>query len=224
MIQKKYFIPFVILLVILAIDQFTKIYIKTHFYLGEEVDVVGNWFKLHFTENYGMAFGLEFGGRSGKIALTIFRLAFIGGITWHVISLIKQQASGFYVICWVLIIAGALGNVIDSVLYGKLFSESYVYFNKAVFMPLDGGYADWFHGRVVDMFYFPLYRAIIPDWSPIWAGEDFEFFRPVFNVADASISVGFVLILLFQKRFFKEESLRNAKEEKPAITEDDKSL
>lgn len=185
---KNYFIPVLILLVILFLDQFFKLYIKTHFFIGEEISVIGDWFRLHFTENYGMAFGLEFGGKTGKIFLTVFRIIFVIAIAYYIKTLIDKNTKPIYVISWVLIIAGAMGNIIDSVYYG-------VYF----------GYDTWFHGRVVDMLYFPLIRTTIPDTFPFWAGEDFEFFRPVFNIADAAISVGFVLILIFQKSAQHEE-------------------
>jgi signal peptidase II len=168
---------------IIIIDQWTKLYIKNHFYIGEEIAVIGNWFKLHFTENYGMAFGIEFGGKLGKVLLTLFRIIFVGGILWYILDLLKKNAGTTYVLAWTMIAAGAIGNIIDSVFFGVLFQ-----------------YDTWFHGRVVDMFYFPLFQTTIPGWFPFWAGEEFEFFRPVFNIADAAISVGFVLILLFQKQ------------------------
>jgi len=185
---KKYSIPFSILLLILAFDQYFKFYIKNHFYLGEEISVIGNWFKLHFTENYGMAFGMEFGGKTGKIFLTVFRIFFVAVISYYIKTLINKNTKSLYVYGWVLIVAGALGNIIDSVFYG-------VYF----------GYDSWFHGRVVDMLYFPLVQTTIPESWPFWAGEDFEFFRPVFNIADAAISFGFVLILLMQKSVTEDE-------------------
>lgn len=191
---KKYSAPFGILLFILAIDQYFKFYIKNHFFLGEELPIFGNWFKLQFTENYGMAFGLEFGGKAGKIFLTVFRIIFVGVIGYYVKTLIDKQTNKWYVYGWSLIIAGALGNILDSVFYG-------VYF----------GYDAWFHGRVVDMLYFPLIETTIPENWPFWAGEDFEFFRPVFNIADAAISIGFVIILLLQKAVTKEEELASAK-------------
>ncbi|MBC7382408.1 MAG: lipoprotein signal peptidase [Bacteroidia bacterium] len=179
---KNYFLPVVILVVVLGIDQYFKFYIKNNFFLGEEVSVIGNWFKLHFTENYGMAFGLEFGGKTGKVFLTLFRIIFVGAIGYYIKTLVDKDIKPVYVCSWVLIVAGALGNIIDSVFYG-------VYF----------GYDSWFHGRVVDMLYFPIIRTTLPDSFPFWAGEEFEFFRPVFNVADAAISIGFMLILIFQK-------------------------
>jgi len=156
---KNYSIPFTLLFVVLAIDQYVKFYIKNHFYLGEEISVAGDWFKLHFTENYGMAFGLEFGGKTGKIFLTVFRIIFVGVIGYYIKTLIDKQTKSWYIYGWILIVAGALGNIVDSVFYG-------VYF----------GYDSWFHGRVVDMLYFPIIQTTIPESWPFWAGEEFEFF------------------------------------------------
>jgi signal peptidase II len=185
---KKLGLPILIVLVVLFIDQLVKLYIKTNFYLGEEIPVLGDWFRIHFTENYGMAFGLEFGGKGGKILLTLFRLVAVAFIGWYIFDLTKKETNKWYIISWALILSGAIGNIIDSIFYGIIF-----------------GYDSWFHGRVVDMFYFPIVQTTIPENWPFWAGEDFEFFRPVFNVADAAISIGFVIILLGQKAFFKEE-------------------
>lgn len=185
--KRNLFLPLVIVVMVLLIDQLVKLYVKTNFYLGEEVNVMGDWFRIHFTENYGMAFGLEFGGKSGKIILTVFRIIAVGFIGWYINDLNTKNANKGYIISWALILAGALGNILDSVFYGVAF-----------------GYDTWFHGRVVDMFYFPVIQTTIPENWPFWAGEDFEFFRPVFNVADAAISIGFVIILIGQRRFFKE--------------------
>ena len=185
---KKLGLPILIVLVVLFIDQLVKLYIKTNLYLGEEIPVLGDWFRIHFTENYGMAFGLEFGGKGGKILLTLFRLVAVAFIGWYIYDLTKKETNKWYIISWALILSGAIGNIIDSIFYGIIF-----------------GYDSWFHGRVVDMFYFPIIQTTIPENWPFWAGEDFEFFRPVFNVADAAISIGFVIILLGQKAFFKEE-------------------
>lgn len=187
----KLWLPFALVAFVLLVDQLVKVYIKTHFYIGEEVKVMGDWFRLHFTENYGMAFGLEFGGKGGKILLTVFRIVAVGVISWYVYTLHKKNAHTWYIISWALILAGATGNIIDSVFYGKYF-----------------GYDTWFHGRVVDMFYFPIIRTTIPQNFPFWAGEEFEFFRPVFNVADAAISIGFAIILIWQKTFFKEPEVK----------------
>ncbi|MES2778752.1 MAG: lipoprotein signal peptidase [Bacteroidota bacterium] len=187
--KNKLILSIALIMGILLIDQWVKYYIKTHFFLGEEIDVIGNWFKIHFTENYGMAFGMEFGGKSGKLLLTLFRLIAIGFIGWYILSLTKKNSHTGYILSWTLIMAGAVGNLIDSVFYGVWF-----------------GYETWFHGRVVDMFYFPIIRTTLPEGFPLWGGEDFEFFRPVFNIADASISIGFIAILLFQRTFMKEEN------------------
>ncbi|MCU0422076.1 MAG: lipoprotein signal peptidase [Bacteroidia bacterium] len=178
---KFYILPVLLIGLILVIDQAVKFYIKKHFFLGEEVHVFGDWFRIHFTENYGMAFGLEFGGKTGKILLTAFRIVAVAFIAWYIWDMGTKKNDRFYAIAWSLILAGALGNIIDSVFYG-------VYF----------GYDTWFHGRVVDMFYFPIIQTTIPESWPFWAGESFEFFRPVFNVADASITIGFILIVLGQ--------------------------
>jgi signal peptidase II len=186
--KQKYLIPFLLLALVLFLDQWFKLYIKNNFYLGEEKSILGNWFKLHFTENYGMAFGFEFGGKTGKYFLTFFRIIFVGLLGYYVKTLLDKNTREWYIYGWVLIIAGALGNIIDSVFYG-------VYF----------GYDSWFHGRVVDMLYFPLIHTTIPASWPFWAGEDFEFFRPVFNIADAAISIGFVVILLLQNAVSKDE-------------------
>jgi signal peptidase II len=189
---KKLGLPLLLVFGVLLVDQLVKLYIKTNFYLGEEIHVLGDWFRIHFTENYGMAFGLEFGGKGSKILLTLFRLVAVGFIGWYIFDLSKKNTNKWYIISWTLILSGALGNIIDSVFYGVIF-----------------GYDAWFHGRVVDMFYFPIIQTTIPETWPFWAGEDFEFFRPVFNVADAAISIGFVIILLGQKTFFKEEATSN---------------
>jgi signal peptidase II len=188
-IPRKY-IPLLILFVVLIIDQWSKFYVKNNFYLGEEISVIGDWFRLHFTENYGMAFGMEFGGKTGKVVLTIFRIIAVAVMGWYIVHLEKLQSHVGYIVCWTLIAAGALGNIVDSIFYGVWF-----------------GYDTYMHGRVVDMFYFPIIQTTIPDNFPFWAGEDFEFFRPVFNVADAAISVGFIGMLLFQKTFIKHDEL-----------------
>lgn len=200
MLKKSLLIIFLILL----IDQALKIWIKTNMYIGQEYNVFGNWFIIHFTENEGMAFGMKFGGEYGKLILSLFRIVAVAAIGWYLYKLIKENADKLYIICMSLIFAGAVGNIIDSVFYGLIFSESY--FNIAQFMPAEGGYAGLLHGKVVDMFYFPLFSGYYPDWVPLWGGEDFLFFRPVFNIADSAISIGVVLLIIFQKRFFKKEN------------------
>ena len=191
-----------IIFLILFIDQAVKIWIKTNMYIGQEYSVFGNWFIIHFTENEGMAFGMKFGGEYGKLMLSIFRIIAVGGIGWYLYKLIKESADKLFIISMSLIFAGAVGNIIDSVFYGLIFSESY--FNVAQFMPAEGGYGSFLHGKVVDMLYFPIISGNFPDWFPIWKGEEFLFFRPVFNIADSAISIGVVLLIIFQKRFFKK--------------------
>ena len=191
------------ILLVLLIDQVIKVYVKTHFILGEEYNVAGNWFIIHFTENPGMAFGMEFGGDYGKLALSIFRiLAAVFGV-FYIRNIIKTKHHLGYIICVALIFAGAVGNIIDSMLYGIIFDGSNS--QLATFMPSSGGYAGFLHGHVVDMFYFPLIDGAFPTWFPVWGGEPFQFFRPVFNFADASISMGVIFILIFQKKFFQQE-------------------
>jgi signal peptidase II len=200
--------PLIIVFLVLLIDQLIKIYIKTHFYLGEEVHVAGNWFILHFTENNGMAYGMEFGGTFGKLFLSSFRILAVAGLGWYLWSIIKKKDDPLYITCIALIFAGAFGNIIDSAFYGIIFSDSG--YDIARFMPEEGGYSTFLHGKVVDMFYFPVIEGHFPSWFPVWGGEEFIFFRPVFNFADASISVGVALIILYQKRFFGK---------KPAVVE-----
>ncbi|RYF93764.1 MAG: lipoprotein signal peptidase [Chitinophagaceae bacterium] len=176
-----------IFLVLLA-DQVSKTWVKTNMMLGQEYKIFGEWFIIHFTENNGMAFGMEFGGEFGKLFLTIFRIAAVAGIGYALHYLVKHKYHRGLVLNVALIFAGAAGNIIDSVFYGVIY-----------------GYESLFHGRVVDMLYAPLFQGTYPSWFPFWAGEQFIFFRPVFNLADAAISVGVITILIFQKRYFKEE-------------------
>ncbi len=185
----------------LFLDQWLKFYIKTTFTLGESRTVFADWFELHFTENPGMAFGLSFGGDWGKIALTVFRLIASGLIIYYIYSLIKEKAKPALIVLVSLILAGALGNIIDSLFYGVVFSTSY-YHEVAQFMPADGGYAPLFMGKVVDMLYFPLIDTFWPEWMPFVGGERFQFFRPVFNIADAAISIGVFLIIVFRNFLF----------------------
>ena len=192
--------PLLIVFLVLLIDQFIKIYIKTHFFLGEEVHLAGDWAIIHFTENNGMAYGMEFGGEFGKLFLSVFRIIAVGAIGYYVWTLCKKKEDMLYITCIALIFAGALGNIIDSAFYGMIFSDSN--YEVARFMPDEGGYATFLHGKVVDMFYFPVIEGHFPSWFPIWGSEEFVFFRPVFNFADFSISAGVALIILYQKRFF----------------------
>jgi len=190
---------YLIIAAVLLIDQIVKVYIKTNFYLGEEIRVF-DWWRIHFTENNGMAFGLEFGGVWGKLALSLFRIGAVIAIGYYLKSLIDKGAKGIVVVAFSLIMAGALGNIIDSAFYGLLFGESYG--QVAAFLPDGGGYAGFLQGRVVDMLYFPIWKGYLPDWLPFWGGDYFVFFRPVFNIADSAISIGVALLILFQKQAF----------------------
>ncbi len=195
---------FIIFLVVLA-DQVLKIFVKTHYHVGESHLVFGNWFRLYFIENEGMAYGWKFGGEFGKIILTLFRLAAVIFGVFYLQKIIKDKYHPGFIACAALIFAGALGNLIDSMFYGIIFEDSSpLLMNVAKIFP-QHGYAKFFHGKVVDMLYFPIIRnAHFPQWFPFWGGEEFEFFRPIFNLADASISCGVIAILLFQKRFFNQ--------------------
>ena len=191
-----------IVLLIILLDQALKIWIKTHMVLGQEYHILGNWFIIHFIENNGMAFGMEIAGKFGKIILSLFRIGAVAGIGWYLIYLIKQKAPTGLIITISIIMAGAVGNIIDSAFYGMIFSNSY--YHVAGMFPAEGGYSSFLHGRVVDMFYFPIIKGTFPEWIPFRGGDSFIFFRPVFNNADSSITVGVTLILIFQKRFFKK--------------------
>lgn len=195
--------PLIIIFLVLLIDQLVKIWIKTHMYLGQEYHVAGNWFIIHFTENNGMAFGMEFAGEYGKLFLTLFRIIAIGGIAWYLWDLTRKNAHPGYIAAIALIFAGATGNLIDSCFYGLMFNESFS--EVATMFPASGGYAPLFYGRVVDMLYFPMIEGHFPEWFPLFGGEEFMFFRPVFNIADSAITIGVAMILLFQKSFFKED-------------------
>lgn len=197
-------------LVLLA-DQLLKIYVKTHFYMGEEREVVNgvSWFRLHFIENEGMAYGWKLGGEWGKIILTMFRFVAVIFGTFYLNLIIKKKYHTGFIICATLIYAGAIGNLIDSMFYGLGFEYSDPNSQNLARTFLSenfrGGYAGFLHGRVVDMLYFPIITdAHFPSWFPVWGGESFEFFRPIFNIADASISLGVFLILLQQKKFFEK--------------------
>lgn len=171
--------------------------------MGSQYAVSGKWFFIHFTENSGMAFGMEFGGNYGKLILSLFRIIAIGAIGWYIWSLAQKKANTWLIISISLIFAGAAGNLIDSAFYGMFFTSSEL-FQMAHFLPSGGGYSSFLHGNVVDMLYFPILEGHFPSWFPIWANEQYIFFRPVFNIADSSITTGVCMLLVFQKKFFKE--------------------
>ena len=211
LIMKTKHVAFIIALVVIA-DQTLKLYIKTHYALNESHNVLGSGFQLYFVENPGMAYGWKFGGNWGKLALTVFRFAAVIFGTWYMGSIIKQKYHKGFIVCAALIYAGALGNLIDSAFYGLIFDKGmtvnplvneYGGYNGLAVLSKHG-YASFLHGNVVDMLYFPVIRGHFPKWLPGWGGDDFEFFRPIFNIADAAISTGVITILVFQKRFFKQ--------------------
>ncbi len=202
---------------VLIIDQTLKILVKTHMFYGQSVHVIGNWFILKFIENPGMAFGIDIPGRIGKPVLTIFRLIASIAIIWYMRQLIQKKAPTGLIICLSLVLAGAMGNIIDSLFYGYLFDKGTVYNEQlGQWISYSGvakldfkGYAGMFRGCVVDLLYFPVIDTRIPDWFPFMKGEQLLFFRPIFNIADSSISIGVILILIFQKRYFKSDTIKN---------------
>lgn len=193
--SSKGLIAVIVIFLVLLADQVLKIWVKTHMALYESIDIT-NWFKIYFVENNGMAFGIEF---IGKLFLSVFRIVAVVFIGYYLYSLVKKNASRGYIACIALILAGALGNIFDSIFYGEIFTASYPG-HVAELVSWGNGYASFLHGKVVDMFYFPLIEGSFPNWIPIWGGEEFIFFRPIFNLADSAISVGIVLLLIFYRK------------------------
>ncbi len=196
----------IIIFVVLLIDQASKIWIKTNMEMGEEISIIGNWAVLHFVENNGMAFGLSIGGDYGKLALSLFRILAVAFLGYYIKELIKSKVSFGLLFSFALILAGAIGNIIDSAFYGVIFSDSPYHGGVATMFPEGGGYAGFLYGKVVDMLYFPMFEGHFPSWFPFWAGERYLFFRPVFNVADMSITTGVISMILFHRSFFSSES------------------
>jgi len=186
--RPAYLKPFLIVVLIVLVDQIIKTWVRTNMYVGQDIHFLGDRGMLHYTENNGMAFGMELGGTFGKLVLTMFRIAAVTAIGYVLVYLIKHKYHRGLIMCVALILAGALGNIVDSTFYGVLYQHG-----------------ELFYGRVVDMFYFPLISGYFPQWVPVWGGQDYVFFRPVFNLADSAISVGVIAILVFQKRYFKHE-------------------
>jgi len=217
--MKKIHVFIIVLLVVLA-DQILKYYVKTNFYLNTSRPVFGDWFQLYFVENPGMAYGWKFGGNWGKLALTVFRMGAVVFGTFYIARIIRQGYHKGFIICASLIFAGAIGNLIDSCFYGMIFDKGMI-FNPTFgdYMGYDGlavlakkGYGSFLHGNVVDMLYFPVIKGHFPGWFPVWGGEDFEFFRPIFNLADAAISGGVISIIVFQRNFFNEKIHNRSKD------------
>jgi signal peptidase II len=198
----------VVILAIIIADQGLKYWVKTHMMYQEQIPLLGSWFRLFFIENEGMAWGWKFGGEWGKMALTLFRLVAVVFGVFYIRTIVRKQFHPGFIICVGMIFAGALGNLIDSLFYGMVFSNSDIGTPLAHLFPKEGGYAGFLHGRVVDMLYAPIIEdKMLPSWIPIWGGERFTFFSPIFNIADASISTGVIAILVFQKKFFKKNPL-----------------
>ena len=194
MLKSKYY-PFALTGLILLLDQASKLIVKTQMHIGQELDVLGSWFRIHFIENNGMAFGMELGGSLGKLALTVFRIIAVYFIGRYLVSLQREKASVSAITCITLIFAGAIGNILDSLFYGVIF-----------------GYETFFFGRVVDMLYFPIWSGVLPEWIPFKGGDYWEFFQPVFNIADTAISVGVVSLLLFNRDLLAEKKIETAEE------------
>jgi Lipoprotein signal peptidase len=200
----------IVVILVLIADQILKIWVKTNMALYEMIEIT-SWFKIYFVENNGMAFGIEV---LGKLFLSVFRIIAVGFIGYYLYLIVKKKYATGYIVCIALILAGALGNIIDSVFYGEIFTASYPG-HVASLVPFGEGYASMLHGKVVDMFYFPLIETKFPSWFPVWGGEDFVFFRPIFNLADSAITVGIILLLLFYRKTLLE-TMQDSKEKKEA--------
>lgn len=205
-----------LVILILIIDQLSKIWVKTNMQYGDQLSIFGaDWAYIHFVENNGMAFGLSLGGKIGKLALSLFRIGAVGFLIYFLKRLIQTGQNMGVLICFSLILAGAIGNILDSAFYGIIFSESPYHGGVAEMFPSGGGYASFLHGKVVDMLYFPMVDTFLPEWMPFWGGERFQFFKPVFNIADSSISVGIMSLLIFQRGFFKNDELTRKAHQAP---------
>lgn len=194
-----------IILLVLILDQALKIFVKTTMYLGESHSIFGNWFFIHYTENEGMAFGMRLGGNSGKLLLSLFRIIAVILIGFWLHRIIQQKGSTALIVCVSLIMAGAIGNILDSMFYGLIFNDPLgIAVNQvATLFPKEGGYAGFLHGKVVDMLYFPIIETHFPSWVPFYGGEEFVFFSPIFNIADSSITTGVLMLIIFQRKLFK---------------------
>lgn len=210
MSARKYFL---IALLVILIDQTSKLLVYNYMYLHEEINVIGEWFKLHYLLNPGMAFGIRWENEFGKLALTIFRIGAMMGIGYYLYQMTQKKAHPGFLISMSLILGGAVGNVIDSTFYGVLLGNQPI-----------GSVTPWFHGQVIDMLFFPIFDFTWPEWMPMVGGEYFLFFSPVFNIADSSIFIGVVTILIFQKKFFKEEQPEQIENEVPETNPEDNQL
>jgi signal peptidase II len=197
---------YLLVILILIVDQISKIYIKTNFALEEKINVVGNWFQICFVENEGMAWGTKIPGDYGKLFLTLFRLVAVTGIGWWLWDSVRKNSSRYLIVAVSLILAGAFGNIIDSVFYGVIFNDSH---GQVATLFSDQPYGTWFHGKVVDMFYFPIWEGNLPTWLPIWGGKHFTFFNAIFNIADMAISTGVGILIVFNKKAFSGSNKRS---------------
>ena len=216
MFKNRYYLSIFILVVILTIDQLVKVWVKTHMQQGEEFLILNqSWARIHFVENEGMAFGITLGGSFGKLLLSLFRIVAIGFLTYLLHRMIQAKEKVGIIISFSLILAGAIGNMLDSAFYGLIFSNSGYHGGLSQLLPAGGGYAPFLMGRVVDMFYFPMIESTFPSWFPIWGGEEFEFFRHIFNIADSSIFCGICLFFIFYKgkKDIREEEMNKPLEE-----------
>ncbi len=205
----KGLIAILVIVTVLTLDQISKIWVKTHMALYDTIEIT-KWFKIYFVENNGMAFGIE---AIGKLFLSIFRIIAVGFIAVYLTNIIKKGYKFGFIICISMVLAGAFGNIIDSVIYGEIFTASYPG-HVAHFVPIGEGYSSWLHGKVVDMLYFPIIETTLPGWVPFWGGTEILFFRFIFNLADASISVGVALLLLFYRKTLSHSLQSKAEREK----------
>ena len=194
--KQQYYLVFGLIAVLLVVDQVVKILVKTHMFIGQDIALIGDWCYLHFIENEGFAFGTSFGGTAGKIGLSVFRLVASAALLWYLLHTMKKDGRTSFVVSLALIFVGAVGNIIDSCFYGMIFSESS--YTIATLFPPEGGYAPFLQGKVVDMFYFPLFEFDWPRWMPWIGGSHFTFFNAIFNVADAAITVGAFWLIIDQ--------------------------
>ncbi len=208
--NSKLRLPLILTIIIIILDQGLKIWVKTSMQLNDMIPLFGNWGYLLYTENPGMAFGFKFGGEIGKVLLTVFRIVAVVGISWYFVELSKKNAPKGLLISFALILAGAIGNIIDSSVYGLIFDSGTTFNSQmGIWQEYSGisqmnfqGYAPAFKGCVVDMFYFPIIKGHFPEWMPMWGGQSFTFFKPIFNIADSAITVGVAIILIFHRTFF----------------------
>ena len=213
----KGLIAILVIVIVLTLDQISKVWVKTNMALYDTIEIA-KWFKIYFVENNGMAFGIE---AIGKLFLSIFRIIAVGFIAVYLINIIKKEYKFGFIICISMVLAGAFGNIIDSVIYGEIFTASYPG-HVAQFVPIGEGYSSWLHGKVVDMLYFPIIETTLPSWVPFWGGTEILFFRFIFNLADASISVGVALLLLFYRKTLSYSLQSKAEREKTILKDQQK--